>query len=82
MVKPDAAKLGVMPFDTASDEVSAPLNSRFPAPLESVPTPKWVTVLLPPVQAGKVIVAAFVALFPLTVQPAPLRATATRAYEV
>jgi hypothetical protein len=77
-----AANDGVMPFDTASEEVSAPENNRIPAPLLFAPIPKCVTVEVPPVHAGNEIVAALTALFPETVQPVPERATATRAYEV
>jgi hypothetical protein len=44
--------------------------------------PKCVMVLVPPVQAPNVVIAALVALFPLTVQPEPERATAILAYPV
>jgi hypothetical protein len=73
------AKLGVIPALTFSVADSAPLNSKFPAPLEAVPMPKWVMALLPPVAAGNVTAAALLALFPETVQAEPLRAIATRA---
>src|SRR5690606_28743946 len=74
-----AAKDGVIPDETASDAVSGPESSSIPAPERLVPTAKWVTVAVPPVAAGKLMAAALTAVSLVTVQPPPVRATATRA---
>lgn len=73
------AKAGVMPLDTASEEVSAPVNSSVPAPLAAVPMEKYATVEVPPVQVGKVTAAALENVPAAVVQPPEVRATATRA---
>lgn len=74
-----AAKLGVMPDDTASAALNAPLKNKLPAVVKSEPMPKCVMEFEPPVQAGKFTAAVLEALAADTVQPAPERATATRA---
>ena len=73
------AKLGVIPVDTARGSSSTPLAIKFPAPLKSVPIPKYVTVLEDPEQAGKVIAAVLETLLPAIVNPAADLATDTLA---
>ena len=73
------ANEGVIPLETASGLSSAPLKNKLPAPLRSEPMPKCVIEFVPPVAAGKFTAAAFETFAPLIVQPAPERATATRA---
>src|SRR3569623_305398 len=82
LVREPMAKDGVLPFDTASDAVSAPDASRLPTPLDAVPTPKCVTTDVPAVHAGKVTAAALDAVSAVHVKPLDVRATATRAYPV
>jgi len=73
------AKLGVIPVETASENVRAPQYKMSPAPVpEAKPIEKSVSVSLPEVAAGNVTAAVFETEFADTVQPALLRATATR----
>ncbi len=71
-----------MPALTLRDALNAPLKNRFPAPDASEPIPKCVIVSEPEAQAANVIAAALLAFAEAMVQPAPDRATATRAYGV
>ena len=73
---------GVIPLPQTIVGEIAPLYSSTPAPLDAVPMPKCVAVPLPPVPAGNDTVAAGETLFPVTTNPAPDRATVTRAYDV
>jgi hypothetical protein len=75
--------LGITPVAIVMFGVTVPEYNNVPAPLVSVPTPKC--VIAPPglaVHSPKSTFAAGLTLFAVTVQPAPLRATATRAYPV
>ena len=74
-----AASFGVTPVTTEMFGVTAPFTSSVPAPAASVPIPKCVIVFVPPVEVGKVMVAAGTTAFAVTVHPAPERAIATRA---
>ena len=73
------ANEGVIPFETARDEVRAPYHRIVPAPEDEVPTEKYVSVSVPPVAWGKLMAAALLAVqgaFPETVHPPEERATA------
>jgi hypothetical protein len=41
-----------MPLEIDSEDVKAPDISKLPAPLRSVPMPKYVAVAVPPVAVG------------------------------
>jgi hypothetical protein len=75
-------KRGVTPELTLMFGVKVPETSSFPVPLEAVPTPKCVSVAVPPVHCGASTFDAGDTLLFVTVQPELDLATATRAYEV
>jgi hypothetical protein len=70
---------GVTPLETEIFGVTVPEARSLPVPVSAVPMPKCVTVSVPPVAAGKSMLAAGLTEFPVTVQPDPERATDTRA---
>lgn len=75
------SSFGVTPATTAIFGVTVPRKIKLPAPDESVPTPKCVTVPPAPLAiAANVAIAVRLAVLLDTVKPAPDRATAIRAY--
>lgn len=79
IVKAPAAKLGVMPAETARLADKGPAQSNTPAPEVAVPTLAWVMVFVPAVQAPKLIAATLEMVCDDIDQPPEVRATATRA---
>ena len=73
---------GVIPDETASEELRAAEMRSCPVPLDAVPIEKYVSVSVPPVAVGNVQAAAFSAIagwLPVLVQPPELLAMPTRA---
>jgi len=75
----EVVRAGVTPFPhTIAGEIG-PDHRMIPAPLDAIPIEAKVAVPEPPVPVGKTMLETGLTALEVTVQPEPVRATATRA---